>query len=156
MTMQVFEGNPLNVADQVAYESVFFHSRAFKWEPMKGEKGSGLTAMPKGLMRAVIYGDPNKPGLCMFRMRYPARYHVPSHVHWMAEHTAVLEGEVWVGLGEVVDESKMTKYSAGDFFSMAAGQPHYVLTKDSSPIFEFHVMGPWQMAYVDPNDHPHK
>jgi quercetin dioxygenase-like cupin family protein len=107
MTTKAFVGNPLNVADQEAYDAIFIHSAAFKWEPVQREKGNSLTAMPNGLMRAVVYGDPNKPGLCMFRMKYPPRYHVPSHVHWMAEHTAVLEGEVWVGLGETVDESKM-------------------------------------------------
>jgi len=26
----------------------------------------------------------------------------------------------------------------------------------SSPVFELHVMGPWQMTYANPDDHPHK
>ena len=27
---------------------------------------------------------------------------------------------------------------------------------DSSPVFELHVMGPWQMTYANPDDHPHR
>jgi hypothetical protein len=50
----------------------------------------------------------------------------------------------------------MTKWSAGDYFTMAVGQSHYVMTKDSSPTFELHVVGPWQMTYANPQDHPHK
>ena len=149
-------GNPLNVADQGAYEFVFYKSPQIKWEPLQAESGGNLTAMPKGLMRATMFGDPNKPGFCIFRMKYPANYHVPPHFHWMAEHTTVLEGEAWVGLGDVVDENTMTKYGAGDYFSVGVGVSHYVMTKDVSPIFELHVMGPWQMTYANPGDHPNK
>jgi quercetin dioxygenase-like cupin family protein len=149
-------GNPLNVADQGAYDSVFLKSPQIKWEPLQAESGTNLTAMPKGLMRATMFGDPNKPGFCIFRMKYPPNYHVPPHFHWMAEHTTVLEGEMWMGLGNVVDESAMTKYGPGDYFSVGVGVSHYVMTKDVSPIFELHVMGPWQMTYANPSDHPNK
>jgi quercetin dioxygenase-like cupin family protein len=156
MRNRAFVGNPLNVADQGAYDSVFLKASQLKWEPLQGEKGStGLAAMPTGLMRAILFGDPSLPGLSIFRMKYPANYRVPPHFHWMAEHTTVLEGEVWVGLGDQFDEGKMTVYGPGDYFTMAVGTSHYVLTKDSSPIFELHVIGPWQMTYANPKDHPH-
>ena len=66
-----------------------------------------------------------------------------------------LEGEAFFGLGDTFDESKLMKWSAG-VFTVAVGTPHYVVTKDSSPVFELHVMGPWQMTYANPDDHPHK
>ena len=133
------------------------HVSQLNWEPVQGEKGAtGLTAMPKGLLRAVLFGDPNLPGLCLFRMKYPPNYRVPPHFHWMAEHTSVLEGEAYFGLGDTFDESKLIKWNAGDYFTVSVGTPHYVLTKDSSPVFELHVMGPWQMTYANPDDHPHK
>jgi hypothetical protein len=50
----------------------------------------------------------------------------------------------------------LIKWNAGDYFTVSVGTPHYVLTKDSSPVFELHVMGPWQMTYANPDDHPHK
>jgi hypothetical protein len=71
-------------------------------------------------------------------------------------HTSVLEGEAYFGLGDNFDESKLIKWNAGDYFTVSVGTPHYVLTKDSSPVFELHVMGPWQMTYANPDDHPHK
>jgi hypothetical protein len=78
MAARAFLGSPLNVADQGAYENTFLHVPQLKWEPLEGEKGAtGLTAMPKGLLRAVLFGDPNSPGLCMFRMKYPPHYRVP-------------------------------------------------------------------------------
>ena len=92
----------------------------------------------------------------MFRMKYPPNYRVPPHFHWMAEHTSVLEGEAYFGLGDTFDELKLIKWNAGDYFTVSVGTPHYVLTKDSSPVFELHVMGPWQMTYANPDDHPHK
>jgi len=64
----------------------------------------------------------------------------------MSEHTTVLEGEVYIGIGDAVDESKMVKYDAGDYFTVAVGTFHYVMTKDSSPTFELHVIGPWEMT----------
>jgi quercetin dioxygenase-like cupin family protein len=149
-------GNPLNVADQGAHETSFLHVSQLKWEPLQAERGTGLTAMPKGLMRAILFGDPNKPGLSIFRMKYPPNYHVPPHYHWMAEHTTVIEGEFWMGLGDQVDESRLIKYSVGDYFTVGVGTSHYVVTRSSSPIFELHVMGPWQMTYANPGDHPNK
>jgi hypothetical protein len=65
-----------------------------KWEPLRPESGNNLTAMPKGLMRAVMFGDANKPVFCIFRMKYPPHCHAPPHFHWVAEHTTLLEGEV--------------------------------------------------------------
>jgi quercetin dioxygenase-like cupin family protein len=156
LATHIVAGNPLNVADQGAYDTIFLHVSKLAWEPLQAEKGSNLTAMPKGLMRAVMFGDPNRPGLSIFRMKYPPNYHVPPHFHWMAEHTTVLEGEFWMGLGDVVDESKMVKYSAGDYFTVSVGTSHYVVTRESSPVFELHVMGPWQMTYANPNNHPNK
>ena len=148
--------NPLNIADQGADASNFLKVSQMKWDPLQAERGTNLTAMPKGLMRSVMFGDPNKPGLSIFRMKYPSNYHVPPHYHWMAEHTTVIEGEFWMGLGDVVNESNLTKYSAGDYFTVGVGLAHYVVTRESSPIFELHVMGPWQMTYVNPTDHPQK
>jgi quercetin dioxygenase-like cupin family protein len=147
--------NPLNVADQGAYDSVFLKSAEIKWEPLHSESGANLTAMPKGLLRAIMFGDPNKPGLCIFRMKYPPNYHVPPHFRWMAEHTTVLEGEFWMGLGDSVDESAMRKYGPGDYFTVGVGVSHYVMTKDVSPIFKLHVIGPWEMTYANPSDHTH-
>jgi len=152
----MFLPNPLNVADQGADETTFVHASQLTWDLLPSEKGAtGLGAMPKGLLRALLLGDPDRPGLCIFRMKYPANFRVPPHYHWMAEHTTVLDGEVYVGMGDAFDEAKMTRYGAGDFFTVGVGVAHYVLTKDSSPTFELHVMGPWQMTFADPADHPH-
>ncbi len=123
MSARTYLGSPLNVADQGAYENTFLHASELNWEPVQGEKGAtGLTAMPKGLLRAVLFGDPNLPGLCMFRMKYPPNYRVPPHFHWMAEHTSVLEGEAYFGLGDTFDESKLIKWNAGDYFTVSAGR----------------------------------
>jgi hypothetical protein len=125
MAARTFLTNPLNVADQGADHNTFLHAAQLDWQPLEGEKGAtGLTAMPTGLLRAVLFGDPNLPGLCLFRLKYPANFRVPPHFHWMAEHTSVLEGEAYVGVGETFDESKMVKWSAGDYFTFAVGTPH--------------------------------
>jgi hypothetical protein len=73
-------------------------------EPLRSESGTNLSAMPIGLMRPTCLAIPNEPGFCLFRMKYPPNYHVPPHIHWMAEHTTVLEGEAWIGLGDSAPE----------------------------------------------------
>ena len=151
----VFE-NPLNVCDPAAHKPNLLHASEMDWKPLQGEKGASITAMPHGLMRVLLVGDPNLPGLSIFRLKYPAHYRVPPHVHWMAEHSSVLEGSVYIGFGDKFDENNLVKFTAGDFFSVPVGMPHYVLTKEESPIFEFHVIGPWQIDYCNPDEHPHE
>ena len=124
MSAHTFLGSPLNVADQGAYENTFLHTSQLNWEPVQGEKGAtGLTAMPKGLLRAVLFGDPNLPGLCMFRMKYPPNYRVPPHFHGMAEHTSVLEGEAYFGLGDTFDEFEVDQMERGRLFHGVRGNP---------------------------------
>jgi hypothetical protein len=42
----------------------------------------------------------------------------------MAEHTSVLEGEAYFGLGDTFDESKLIKWNAGDYSTVSVGTPH--------------------------------
>jgi hypothetical protein len=66
--------------------------------------------------------------------------------HPLSRFYFVYSQEVYIGIGDAVDESKMIKYGAGDYFTVAVGTSHYVMTKDSSPTFELHVIGPWEMT----------
>ena len=65
-----------------------------------------------------------------------------------------LEGEAFFWPGRHLRRIEVDEMERGRLFTVAVGTPHYVVTKDSSPVFELHVMGPWQMTYANPDDHP--
>ncbi len=119
-----------------------------KWVETSGQKGEEITSMPKGLKHAIILGDPNKEGLCIMRVYYPPHFRGPPHFHPMAEHITVLQGNLYVGLGDVVDESKVEKFTEEAFISMPARKSHFSLTKDDPCIVESHVLGPWRIQYL--------
>jgi quercetin dioxygenase-like cupin family protein len=76
---------------------------------------------------AVTYGDPSKPGVYVMRVRFPAGFKLMPHFHPDEWRTGVvLSGNYYFALGEQWDESKLTPYPAGTFFSEPKGTPHFV------------------------------
>ena len=60
--------------------------------------------------RAVLYGDPSKPGLYAFLSRWPKGSNVFSHPHFHARDrfVYVLDGTWWVGTGNKFDPANLT------------------------------------------------
>lgn len=111
-----------------------------KWTP-----GTG---MMKGVDVAVLMGDPTKPGPYVIRMRLPANTKFPPHYHGDTENVTVISGNVWVGLGDKIDEASMKELGPGDFASLPANVHHYAMTKDAPAILQIHGVGPSSMTAV--------
>ena len=109
--------------------------------------------LPKGAKVAVLQGDPAAPGVFTMRVMLPAGYRVPPHFHPADENVTVLQGELYMGVGEAFDESKSHSLGAGAFGTMPAGMRHYAFTK-AETVFQVHGMGPWGITYVNPKDDP--
>jgi hypothetical protein len=62
---------------------------------------------PSGVQRASLVGDDKKPGMYMYRVRFPANHKVQPHFHPDERVVTVISGTLYVGYGEQFDESAM-------------------------------------------------
>jgi quercetin dioxygenase-like cupin family protein len=98
-------------------------------DEMKWEQGAGNP-------RAKPVGDDQKPGMYMYRSRFPANYKVQPHFHPDERIVTVMSGTLYVGYGEKFDESAMKALPAGSFWTEPAGQPHFVWAKDGEVVIQ--------------------
>jgi quercetin dioxygenase-like cupin family protein len=112
-------------------------------------------AFPKGAQIAVLSGDPSKEGPYVVRLKVPAGYKVPAHVHPNDEHVTVISGTFNIGMGDKLDEKKGNALKAGGFARAPRDMQHYAwFTEDT--IVQLHGMGPQGITYVNPADDPRK
>jgi quercetin dioxygenase-like cupin family protein len=73
---------------------------------------------------------------------------ITPHTHPDNRYTTVLSGELYAGLGETMDAAKATRYPAGSFFIMPAGQVHYSLARDGEVTYQESGMGPTGTSFL--------
>lgn len=127
---------------------VMINTSDFKW--MDAPPG-----LPKGAKVAVLSGDPSKEGPFALRVTVPENYKVPPHWHPSMENVVVLEGTLYMGSGEKLDESKATALSPGGYSSIPAKAPHWVFSKEKCT-FQVNATGPFEIVYINPADDPRK
>jgi hypothetical protein len=113
----------------------------------------GPPSLPKGAKIAVLEGDPGKEGPFLFRVRVPAGYRIPPHMHPKTERVTILAGTFHLGMGDTFDQSAGTVLPVGTYGNWPAGMKHFVWV-DGETIVQFHGMGPWSIQYVNPKDDP--
>lgn len=127
---------------------IMFNAMDLKW-------GDGPPSLPKGVQMVVLEGDPSKEGMFTLRATMPANYKIPPHWHPTTEHVTVLEGTLYMGMGEKLDEGKASELKPGGFASMPEKTAHYAFTKDKC-VIQVHAMGPFAVTYINPADDPRK
>jgi hypothetical protein len=125
----------------------FINTKDLKW--MDGPPG-----LPADAKFAVLDGDPSKEGVFTIRAVLPANYKIPAHWHPTTENVTVLEGILYMGMGEKLDESKATGLAAGGFTALPGKMGHFAFTKDGNTIIQVHAMGPFAITYYNPADDP--
>src|SRR5215472_6727616 len=66
---------------------------------------------------ATVYGNENKAGLFVHRVKFAPGFKIMPHWHTDAQRTVVvLTGTLYFAFGDKWDESKMNAYPAGTFF----------------------------------------
>ena len=117
--------------------------------------GPAPPAFPKGAQIAVLAGDPSKDGLYVIRIKAPAGYKVPPHIHPNDENITVISGTFNIGMGGAFDEKNGQALKVGGFLHMPKGMQHFAwFTEDS--VIQLHGMGPQGITYVNPADDPRK
>jgi len=132
-------------ADEIGAHKVFL--------PQEISWGSGPASLPAGAQMAVLYGDPQKSGMFVLRVKLPKGYKIAPHMHKQSEILTVISGSLGLGLGPAADHASVETLPAGSFSSMPHGVVHYVLVNEDS-IVQINADGPWGIDYVNPKDDP--
>src|SRR6266446_4998556 len=81
-------------------------------------------ALPKGAQIAVLYGDPGKEGPFVVRLKFPAGYKIPPHMHPSDENVTVISGTLHLEMGDKIDPKQGNALTAGSFVHMPKGTHH--------------------------------
>jgi quercetin dioxygenase-like cupin family protein len=112
----------------------------FKWE--QGQFG---------ISRAFLVGDERKPGMYMYRIRFPANYKVQPHFHSDERVITVMSGTFYMGYGEKFDENDMKVLPAGSAWTEPPNKPHFAFAKDGEVIIQVvGSNGPSVTTRIDP------
>ena len=105
--------------------------------------------MPPGAKVALLEGNPKEAGHFTIRVKMPANYKIPPHVHPIDERATVISGAMYIGFGDSLDMSKAKKIGAGCFYLNPAGVHHYAFTGKEETILQISTNGPWGLHYIE-------
>jgi quercetin dioxygenase-like cupin family protein len=115
--------------------------------------GDAPPMLPAGAKIAVLSGNPGGDGLYTVRLKFPAHYAIPAHSHPKDEHVTILQGTLFMGMGNKLDQGSGKALSVGSFAITPTGVNHYAYT-DNEVVILLHGMGPVDFKYVNPADDP--
>jgi quercetin dioxygenase-like cupin family protein len=115
-------------------------------------KWSQHPALPAGAMKAVVYGDPTKPGPYVTRLRAPQGLRVMPHTHPDDRIYTVLSGTLYIGYGDTWDESKLLAYPAGSVIFLPAKLSHFQYSKSGEYVIQINAVGPTDLTFINPAD----
>ena len=100
-----------------------------------------------GVKIALIEGPLDRPVPIMFRLKFPAKFKVPSYWQSGIEHITVISGTLHLGVGSDTDLSQTRSLGLGSLAIMQPRIPHYMWSNEET-IAQVHSTGPWSMHYV--------
>jgi quercetin dioxygenase-like cupin family protein len=97
----------------------------------------------RGVQIANVYGNSNKPGLYVVRVRFPPHVMDMPHFHSEDRHVTVIKGVWCAGTGPVFDPAKATRIKAGGYMFHPAKGVHWDgAATDEEAIVQIIGMGP--------------
>ena len=102
-----------------------------------------------GRQRSKLFGDSDRDGVWVDRVKIPGGKRVPAHTHPHDELATVIRGTWYVGVGERFDATKLKAYPAGTFVMIPAGVPHFVATRGGPVIVQLNGAGKWETHYIE-------
>lgn len=91
---------------------------------------------------AWVVGSEQKAGAYILRVRLAAGGRIAPHTHPDERNSTVLSGTIYVGFGEVFDESKLVAVPPGGVYVAPANVPHYVWAKNGEAMYQEAGVGP--------------
>ena len=92
--------------------------------------------------KAVLFGDPDKPGPYVIRLRWLAGNMSRPHFHPNDRFCLVVEGTWWLGSGDKFDPESTVPVPAGTYVLHHGKQIHYDGAKKESVVIQISGMGP--------------
>ena len=105
-----------------------------------------------GVQRAVIDGDPAKPGLYVTRIKFPPGVMSTVHSHGEDRHIVVLKGTWYTGTGNAFTPDKTVPLKVGSYMKHPAGATHFDGAKDEEVILQIVGIGPSTTTRVNPKE----
>jgi quercetin dioxygenase-like cupin family protein len=91
---------------------------------------------------AVLFGDPEKPGPYVVRLRWLPGNMSRPHYHQNDRFFVVISGTWWLGTGEKFDPDSTVPAPAGSYVIHKAGQVHYDGAKKEPAVIQVWGIGP--------------
>ena len=91
---------------------------------------------------AVLFGDPDKPGPYVIRLRWLPGNKSRPHFHPTDRFFVVVSGTWWVGSGEKYDPESTVPAGPGSYVLHKAGAIHYDGAKKEPAVIQVWGMGP--------------
>ena len=117
-------------AGQAAAQGTEFIMKGYEDTATPEHEWKDHPAIPPGAKLVLIYGDPKQEGPYIFRVKFPAGYKLPAHKHQDGRIVTVLQGNYWSGVGEKFEQSKLTKFTPGSFYTT---EPTYRISPGPRP-----------------------
>ena len=95
-----------------------------------------------GLRAAWVIGAEKGDGSYLLRVRLDRGAWIPPHTHPDERNSTVLSGTLYVGFGEVVDETSLVAIPAGGVYVAPANVPHYLWARDGDVVYQESGRGP--------------
>ena len=102
-----------------------------------------------GRQRAHLFGDSNKRGAWVDRVKMPGGKRVLAHTHPQDELVTVIEGTWYLGEGDRFDSAKLKGYPSGSFIVIPAGVPHFVAAMEGSVIVQLSGTDVFRTNYLE-------
>jgi quercetin dioxygenase-like cupin family protein len=104
-----------------------------------------------GAQMAILFGNPDKPGLYVIRVRFPPHVMDRPHTHPKDRYVTVLEGTWYAGTGNTFDIAHAVAMPAGSAMLHPANAPHWDGSATSTPVIvQITGEGPATTTLVDP------
>lgn len=127
------------------------HHKVISGDEITFQPGPGT--LPAGVQVAVLHGNPAEEGPFVLRLKFPAGYVIPPHMHPEEEHVTVISGKFGIGSGTEFDTSSLTMLQGGGFVQIPTGMPHFARAEDET-VVQINAMGPFGITYVNPKEDP--
>ena len=105
-----------------------------------------------GVQRAVIEGDPTKPGLYVIRIKFPPGVMSTNHYHREDRHAVVVKGTWYTGIGDEFRPDRTVPLKAGSYMKHPAGGHHFDGAKDEEVIVQIVGIGPTSTTRIRSGD----
>ena len=99
-------------------------------------------AVIEGLAFSWLKGSESDSDLYVLRVRLEPGTKIPPHRHPDQRLSTVLSGTLYVGFGDVFDETAMIRIETGNAYIAEPGVPHFIWAKDGRVEYQETGIGP--------------